>query len=49
MVAMSFERISTKRAPKPRRVANLESIVSVALAVAFMVAGAAVALMARGH
>lgn len=45
MVAMSFERISTKR--KPRKV-NLESIVSVALAVAFMLAGAAVALMARG-
>lgn len=46
MVAMSFERISKPR--KARRPVSLESIVSVALAVAFMVAGAAVALMARG-
>ncbi len=48
MVAMSFERISTKPQPKRRHSVTLERIVSITLAVAFMVAGAAVSLMARG-
>jgi hypothetical protein len=49
MVAMSFERISTKRAPQPHRSYSLESAIVVAFALAFMTAGAAVAIIARVH
>lgn len=49
MVAMSFERISTKAQPKARRSYSLESVFVVAFALAFMTAGAAVAIIARVH
>jgi hypothetical protein len=47
MVAMSFERISKPR--KAHRAYSLESVFVVAFALAFMTAGAAIAIIARVH
>jgi hypothetical protein len=48
MVAMSFERISTKPR-KARRAYSLESLFVVAFGLAFMTAGAAIAIIAKVH
>lgn len=49
MVAMSFERISSRTPPRKRQTFTLERVVSVAFAITFISVGAFVAILARLH